>query len=189
MDDEAAAYLADMIGSDIAALHNEIEKLVLYVGEAPSITPEDCRAICSRSAETLSWEFSGALAEKNAARALELIPGIIDSMLQEKGASGRPEMAIIYAVNSEFKRILSLQCEGKKFHIPPDAPADFFYRLSDENKGTSDSPLFSMHPFYAFKTWQRARNFTGKELAEAFRAILNANLALVTGSGDARLAL
>ena len=98
------------------------------------------------------------------------------------------QLALVSAVNTEFKRLLSVRCEGRKFDIPEHASADFFYRLSDRNKGSSDSPLFSMHPFFAFKTWQRSANFTDAELAAAFQSILDANLAMVTGS-DPRLAL
>lgn len=188
MDDETAAFLSGMIGGDAAALHNELEKLAVYTEGSDVITTEDCAMICSRSAETLSWEFSGALAERDPAKALELIPGILETLIQERGASSRPEMALVSAVNTEFKRLLSVRCEGRKFNIPDRASADYFYRLSDQHKGSSDSPLFSMHPFFAFKTWQRSSHFTDAELAAAFQAILDANLAMVTGS-EPRLAL
>ena len=47
---------------------------------------------------------------------------------------------------------------------------------------------FLFYTFFAFKTWQRSSHFTDAELAAAFQAILDANLAMVTGS-EPRLAL
>ena len=75
IDENGAAFLAETVGADAARLKNELEKLVSYVDEAPVITLEDCLQICSRNTETLSWEFSSALASKNAAKAISLIPG------------------------------------------------------------------------------------------------------------------
>lgn len=188
IDDEAASYLADAVGSAVAPLHAEIDKLCAYAGENSVITCEDCRQICSRSADTLAWEFSSALAERNPARALELIPGILDTMIAEKGPSSRPEMAIAASVNNEFKRLLTIRCEGERYHIPQGASADYFYRLFDEHKQTSDSMLFTLHPYRACMMWRNCARFTDRELAQAFQAILEANMAIVTGS-DPRLAL
>ncbi len=43
-----AAQIVDAVGADLHALEKEIEKLCLYVGEAPRITAEDVDAACSR---------------------------------------------------------------------------------------------------------------------------------------------
>ena len=110
IDENGAAFLAETVGADAARLKNELEKLVSYVDEAPVITLEDCLQICSRNTETLSWEFSSALASKNAAKAISLIPGICETMEQERGSGARPEMAIVGAAISEFQRLLSAKC-------------------------------------------------------------------------------
>ena len=189
MDDDAAAYLAEIAGGDAGSLKSEIEKLVSYTGENQRITLADCREICSRSDETLSWEFSSALAEKNPAKALELIPGIMETMMQERGASTNAEIALVGAVNSEFKRLAAIRSEAARFQIPDRASADFFYNLAEAHKGEKDSILLSLHPYRAFMIWNNLRRFSDKELAKAFQYILQANLALVTGSIDSRLAL
>ena len=189
MDDDAAAYLAEIAGGDAGSLKSEIEKLVSYSGDNQRITLADCREICSRSDETLSWEFSSALAEKNPAKALELIPGIMETMMQERGASTNAEIALVGAVNSEFKRLAAIRSEAARFQIPDRASADFFYNLAEAHKGEKDSILLSLHPYRAFMIWNNLRRFSDKELAKAFQYILQANLALVTGSIDSRLAL
>ena len=189
IDENGAAFLAETVGADAARLKNELEKLVSYVDEAPVITLEDCLQICSRNTETLSWEFSSALASKNAAKAISLIPGICETMEQERGSGARPEMAIVGAANSEFQRLLSAKCESERFRIPKNANADFFYSLFESQKGSGGrNSFFSMHPFRAYKIWENTMLFSDREISEAFEAIFEASKQMVTG-GDPRLAL
>lgn len=183
MNEDAAAYLAETIGGDAARLKNEVDKLIAYAGENRVITLEDCFQVCSRASDTLSWEFASALAAKNPGKAMELIPGIIETIAQEKGSSSRPEIAIISGVQAEFQRLLAIRCEGLRSNIPDHADANYFYRLADEAKSAqSDSPLLSIHPFRAFKLWENAVRFSDKEFVRAFQAILTASRGMVTGS-------
>ena len=189
MEEGAADFLTETVGADIPRLKNEIGKLISYSGDTKRITLSDCREICSRSQETLAWEFSSALAEKNASYAISLIPGIVETMEQEK-ASASAELAILAAANNEFQRILAAKCEGERYGIPSHANYNYFQSLFESRKKEDGpaSPFFQIHPFRAFKAWQNASNFTGAELADAFQAIFQASRGMVTGA-DPRLAL
>ncbi|MBO5958523.1 MAG: hypothetical protein J6Q65_00225, partial [Lentisphaeria bacterium] len=189
MSDDAASYLAETLGNDMAKMQSEIKKLCNYAGNNQVITLEDCFQICSRAAEAISWEFAAALAERNTRKALELIPGIIDTIASEKGSSARPEIAITAAAHSEFQRLLAIRCEGKRLNIPEHADANYFYRLAEDAKASGkDSPLLSLHPFRAFKTWENAARFSDKDFVRAFQALLEASRGMVTGA-DPRLEL
>ncbi len=189
IDEQGAAFLAETIGGDAARLKNEIEKLVSYTGDANQVTLEDCLTICSKSTETVSWEFSAALASKNPAKAIGMIPGIIETLEQERGSSSRAELALISATHSEFKNLLMAKCETERYSIPNRANADYFYNLFESRKGADDnSVFFSLHPFRAFKIWENSVRFTDEEITRAFEAIFHANKLMVTG-GDMRLAL
>ncbi len=191
MDDAAASFLAETIGTDEARLSSEIDKLIAYAGNASCVTLADCRDIASRATETLAWEYASALVERNVRKALELIPHIMESLEQSKGGS-RPEIAIVYAAANEFKRIASVKCDAERIGIPPHASADYFYGIAERNKQSdapSKSPLFSMHPYRAFKTWESASRFSPVELARAFRALTAVNRAIVSSGADARIAL
>ena len=190
IDEQGAAFLAETVGGDAARLKNEIEKLVSYIGDSSQAMLEDCLKICSRSTETLSWEFSSALASRDAPKALALIPSILETMEQERGASsGRGELALISAANSEFKNLLSAKCEAERYLIPARADADYFYNLFESVKGTDGcSSFFALHPFRAFKLWENSVRFSDEEISRAFGAVFTANKQMVTG-GDMRLAL
>ena len=189
IDDGAISFLTETVGSDIPRLKSEIGKLASFAGDTPVITLADCREICSRSQETLSWEFSSALAERNAAEAISLIPGIIETIEQEKSSSSSAEIAILYAANSEFQRLLAAKCESIRFAIPSHASYNYFKDLCETQKRNDPGNMFfSMHPFRAMKAWENACRFTDVEMADAFNAILHASRQMVTG-GDPRLAL
>ena len=191
IEDAASLFLAETIGADEARLGTEIDKLLTYAGSNQLVTLADCRDVCSRATETLAWEFSSALVERNPRKALELIPNIMEHLEQDRGAS-KPEIVLIYSVMSEFRNLATVKCEGVKLGIPDDASSDYFYRMSERYKQSpppSKSPLFSMHPFRAYKAWENARRFTDRELVLAFRALLEANRAIVSSVGNARIAL
>ena len=179
IEDAAASFLAETIGADEARLGTEIEKLLTYAGDKPVVTFADCREVCSRATETLAWAFSSALVERNSRKALELIPSIMEHLEQDKGAS-KPEIVLIYSVMGEFRNLASVKCEGVKLGMNEQ------YKQSPP---PVKSPLFSMHPFRAYKAWENARRFTDRELVLAFRALVDANRAIVSSGGNARVAL
>ena len=185
IDDSAVSFLIETIGADTARLKNEMDKLICYKGnDRGEISLADCYEICSRSSETLAWEFSGALAERDASKALSLIPGIIESMEQEKGgsSSSRPEMAIVSAAHAEFQRILAVKCVGQEFGIPDRASPDFFYKLVDEQKDQPEkNPVLSMHPYRVFKIWENAVRFSNMEIVRAFKVLSETNMAMISG--------
>ena len=191
IEDAAASFLAETIGADEARLGTEIDKLLTYAGSNPVVTFADCREVCSRATETLAWEFSSALVERDSRRALGLIPSIMEHLEQDRGAS-KPEIVLIYAVMSEFRNLATVKCEGLKLGIPEDASSDYFYRMNErykQNPPPVKSPLFSLHPFRAYKAWENARRFTDRELVLAFRELVKANRAIVSSGGNARIAL
>ena len=99
---------------------------------------------------------------------------------------------LIYSVMSEFRNLATVKCEGIKLGIPEDASSDYFYRMNERYKQSPTpvkSPLFSMHPFRAYKAWENARRFTDRELVRAFRELVKANRIIVSSGGDARIAL
>ena len=48
IDTKACAFLLQRVGSSMLDLHNEITKLMQYIGESPSITVEDIKKVVSK---------------------------------------------------------------------------------------------------------------------------------------------
>ena len=177
----AAQFLTETIGGDSGLLRNELEKLCSYVGDAAVITLADCREVCSRTPETVSWEFTGAIAARDRARALRLL----DIMLRQ----GEPEIRLMYALSGEFQKLIQTRLAMKQLKLTRVSPRTFDSLPESLKKEFPDNPLLKLHPYRAFKTCEGASGFSDGELARDLEAVRNASRALVSGGGEPRIIL
>lgn len=181
IDGEAAAYLAETLAGDSGLLRNELEKLACYVGNAPGITLADCRAICSRTPETVSWEFTGAIVGRNVPGAMRLL----DILLSQ----GEPEMRLMAALSGEFQKQIQTRLAMQQLKLNRVNPRTFDSLPPDLREKYPDNPLLKLHPYRAFKICEAASGFSDAELARNLELVRNANRALVSGGGDRRIVL
>jgi DNA polymerase-3 subunit delta len=78
MDLNTAKELLRQIGHDKQLLRSEIEKVVTYVGNRPSIQINDIHAICSTFATESIWKLSEALFEGDRAKTHRIASELID---------------------------------------------------------------------------------------------------------------
>lgn len=71
LDAEAAAALVELVGTDLARLDNEIEKLSLYAGAAPAITPDHVLDLVGLQREEKVFAITDAIADGEAGRAMQ----------------------------------------------------------------------------------------------------------------------
>ncbi|MCQ2377923.1 MAG: DNA polymerase III subunit delta [Victivallaceae bacterium] len=175
IDDEAMQFLVEAIGGDTGTLTHELEKLVCYAGNAPFITLEDCRAIISRSAETLGWEYTGALLDGNGARALTLL----HRLLVKKG----DELKVLAMVSREFKQMVQTHLAMRRLHVERINPRMFDAVPEDVRAAEADNFLLAMHPYRAFKLCEAAMRRPAEKLAENLVSLRDSAKKMVTG-GD-----
>lgn len=178
---EAARFLGETLGGDSGALYHELEKICCYAGEAPKVTLSDCQAVCSRTPETVGWEFTGAIAERNPARALSLL----DILLRQ----GEPEMRLLAMLSGEFQKQIQTRLALRQLGIGRVTPRTFDSVPDDIRERYPQNPLLKMHPYRAFKTCEAAMKFSDAELAAHLERIRDAARALVSGGGDRRIVL
>ncbi len=70
IDGQAFALLTDLVGFDPATLVDNLEKLVAFIGPRPGITAADVRNLVERTRKDAIFEFTNAVADRNAASAL-----------------------------------------------------------------------------------------------------------------------
>lgn len=186
---DAASFLAKSTGGDLLLMKNEIRKLAAYIAGKGKISLNDCHDVCTATRESLVWEFSSALAERDKDRAMTLIPGILLT-LEQGSSSGNAELAVLSSTANEFKRLMDLKCAGIKYGFPPGAGPNYFYAQVEDQKARGNSdPVFSMNPYRLFKMWENVSRFRDEEFADIFETIFEANRSMVTGAGDPRLIL
>ena len=179
MDNLAMQYLLETVGGSSANLANEVEKLLLYTENAPLITLADCETITSRTPEAVGWEFTSAVTEGNASRALKLL-----DLLFVKDSDIIPLLA---SLSNEYQRYSKLIPAMRELGVTHATPRSFDNLPADVKSRYPDNPLLKCHPFRAYKMCEAAQKLGGHKIAEKLAAIRDASCAAVSGSGNARI--
>lgn len=98
-------FLLEQVGTDMAKLQNELEKLVCYTMGRDTITVEDIKQVCSEQLTGKIFAMTEAMAQGRKKQALELYYDLI--ALQEK------PMGILYMIQRQFHFLLIVK-EMKK---------------------------------------------------------------------------
>lgn len=98
---QAFAKLYDMTGFDLRTFTNNLEKLVLYVGDRPAITPDDVTSVLERSKQDPIYELTGAVSDRNPKASLMLL----DSLIQ----SGLHYLQVFTAIVNQLRKLLTVK--------------------------------------------------------------------------------
>lgn len=97
----AFAKLYEMTGFDLRTFSNNLEKLVLYVGDRRDITAEDVTDVLERSRQDPIYELTGAITDRDPGMSLKLF----DSLLQ----SGLHHLQVFAAIVNQMRKLLLLK--------------------------------------------------------------------------------
>lgn len=136
---DAAAALADAIGTDLYSLSSEIEKLVAFTGGSRPIERADVDACVTRTREEVIWDLSDAVGEGNLRKALATL-----SSLMEHAQSPIAVNALLARHVRQLLVVKTMASRGGS----PDA-------IAAEAK---------IHPFVAKKLYAQCRRFTEEAL-------------------------
>ncbi len=99
LDPDAAHLLMDMVGNDLGKMHNELVKLVNYVGEQPSIGLEDAEKTVADLKLSTVYDLTEALGTG------QLAPALL--ALNKLAESGAPQVRTLWFVTQHFRSLLS----------------------------------------------------------------------------------
>lgn len=154
MEIEAARCLLTIKGKDLYELMNEIDKLVLYVGEAPSINSEDVLAASGGEGTRNIFDLLEAIGGKDTLRGL--------SRLHQLLLQGTPSLMILSMVIREIHLIYQMGFLLEEGKTPQEIMGDL---------GISSKRRFS-------KLMVGVRSFKGMNLRENLGHLLEADIAL-----------
>src|SRR5690349_5849222 len=170
MDNDGARELVDALGGDMMMISNELEKLILYVGEKKRITLGDVETMVLAAKQRSLYELTDAISSKDRVRALEVLDAILSSGDGEEASIGHVymlaktfrQMLIILERNVRDQRMLwAALWQG--FRVPPFAADDII---------------------------KQARRYKSKrELTRGIRLIAKADLAIRSNPVSKRLVL
>jgi DNA polymerase III subunit delta len=170
LDLDAARELVDSLGGDMMMVANELEKLVLFVGEKKRITLGDVETLVLAAKQRSFYELTDAISSRDTARALAVLDAILSTGDGEEAAIGH-----LYMLSRTFRQMLVIlernvrdsralwQALWQGFRIPPFAAEDVI---------------------------RQARRYKSRrELTSAIRRVARADLALRSNPPSKRLVL
>ena len=170
LETDAARELVDSLGSDMMMVANELEKLVLYVGDKKRITLGDVESLVLAAKQRSFYELTDAISARDQGRALAVLDAILSTGDGDEAAIGHlymlartfRQMLVILERNVRDSRAL-WQALWQGFRIPPFAAEDII---------------------------RQARRYKSRrELTAALRRVARADLALRSNPPSKRLIL
>jgi DNA polymerase-3 subunit delta len=170
IDPDAGRELVDSLGGDMMMISNELEKLILYVGEKKRVTLGDVETMVLAAKQRSLYELTDAISSRDRTRSLETLDCILSTGDGDEAAIGHlymlaktfRQMLVILERNVRDQRMLwAALWQG--FRVPPFAADDII---------------------------RQARRYKSKrELTRAIRLVAKADLALRSNPPTKRLVL
>jgi DNA polymerase-3 subunit delta len=182
---EAHELIVRRAGTESALLAGELEKLCLYAGERPVITEEDVRLVFRDMAESWIFDFTGALATRQLARALPLLRGLL--------AQGEPPLRLLAMIAREL-RMLLLARECLDGALRGTWRGDMQFNVFQSrvlpriDPETADA-FGKAHPFVLYRRFQDAARIEGRRLRQALVQLADLDLRFKSSRGDPALLL
>ena len=167
---DGARELVDALGSDMMMISNELEKMILYVGEKKRITLGDVETMVLAAKQRSLYELTDAISSKQRVRALEVLNAILMSGEGEEAAIG-----YIYLLAKTFRQMLVILERNVR---------DQRMLWAALWQG------FRVPPFAADDIIKQARRYKSRrELTRAIRLVAKAHLALRSNPVSKRMVL
>jgi DNA polymerase III subunit delta len=160
IEDDAADELADLCNCDLAAMHSEIAKLVMYVGASQPIRREDVEALVVSGKKYSVWELAEVLAARQRGRAFQFLANVLQQ--------GEPAPALIGTMAWMYRKLIEAQ------------------QLSPHTQSYQAAGRLGMRVATAELAMRNARKIPRQQLVQGLRALYDADSALKGGSGNDR---
>jgi DNA polymerase-3 subunit delta len=170
IDNDAARELVDALGGDMMLVANELEKLILYVGEKKRILLGDVETMVLAAKQRSLYELTDAISAKDRVRALGVLEAILSTGEGEEAAIGH-----LYMLAKTFRQMLVI----------------FEKRVRDSRAlWAALWQGFRVPPFAAEDILKQARRYKSpRDLTRALRLIARADLDLRSNPPSKRLVL
>ena len=175
----AREAILERAGDELWALHQELEKLLLYAGEEPRIRTEHVERVCLHLSDDWVFDLTRAIAERDAVRAL----GHLQNLL----AQGEAPLKLLAIVAKEVRRLLLARqlLEGDlSGHWRSRMTFAEFQKVVQQRQ-----PLLTRNPYGEYMTLQRAEPFTTAELVGYLERIYQTDQRLKSSGAATRITM
>jgi len=159
-----ASQLVDSSELGMNEILNEINKVVLFVGDRTRVTAKDIEEVCTRSIKGRIFDLTDAIAGKDGSRAIKLLDDMV--ILKE------PIPKILYMITRQFRQILEMKLLMEKGLSVNEAASQM-----------------GITPYAAGKVLKQSKSFTVDTLKRAIEQSLELDIAVKTGMINDRIAV
>ncbi len=147
MDRRTGELLLELVGDDLAALRQEVEKLALYVEPRTLITPEDVKAVVSPRPEQAPFQLIDTLFSDGPERALGLLKQLVEQ--------GTSYLVFVSILATFFKRLRLFQYVLKQKPVLGEVRYPLFkteiQKALKEIWPDRTPKLLSVHPYVLYR--------------------------------------
>ncbi len=164
MSSSTIKVFSDYVGSNLAIIVSEIEKLKLYKGEDKNITTDDVYNVCSEFIDVDLNELTNSIVGKNIKNALKIY--------QELVKQGEEPIQIIIRLANQFRIIYQVKELSKKGY---------------SNKDITN--ILGIHPYRVQKALESSYQFSSQKLLEYLKKLSSIDEGIKMGTIDKNMAL
>ncbi|MGH9802013.1 MAG: DNA polymerase III subunit delta, partial [Blastocatellia bacterium] len=169
IDTASAAYLVGMVGVDLMRLSNELEKLIVFVGDKGRITQDEIDELVRHSREHSNFELTDAVVDGNRKKALNLLHRIFDNASEPPQAMS---LMILGAIASNYRKML-----GAKELMKQNAP------------NSEVAKIVGLPPFKVGQFNEQVSRIDASQILKGIERIAATDVALKTSMATPRLLL
>jgi DNA polymerase-3 subunit delta len=180
LEPEAREMILLRSSGELRILQQELEKLILFVGDQPSISARVVDLIFADQAEGWIFDLTRAMADRDAVTAL--------SQLARLTAQGEHPLKLLATVAAEARRLLSAR-QLIETQLRRVWKRGMTYQQFQQQVLEGGTPLLTRNAYADYLCFQRADHFELAELRAHMARIHEADFRLKSSGGNPRLVL
>jgi DNA polymerase-3 subunit delta len=167
-------------GDDLRAVQQEIEKLLLFIGEGSTIRAEDVGAVMGDQGEGWIFDLTRAIGDRNVTMALSQLARLL--------AQGEPPLKILGTITSETRRLLAAR-QLMATDLARLWKRGMSYPQFQQVVLKQGVPLITRNPYGDYMCFQRAERFSLANLRAHMEQLFAADYRLKSSGNQPRLVL
>jgi DNA polymerase-3 subunit delta len=180
LEPRAREMLIERSGDDLRALQQELDKLLLFVGDRASIRAEDIEAVVTDRGEGWIFDLTRAIAERDAAAALAQLARLL--------SQGDHPLRLLGALASEVRRLLAAR-QLLDTQLAKRWRYGMTYNQFQQSVLGQGAPLLARSSYADYMCFQRAERFSLGELRTWMEGLFEADFRLKSSASQPKLVM
>ena len=188
---EALSEFVATVGPNVRQLHNESEKLALFVDGRPQIEVGDVRAVVTRNKQARAFALGDALGDRDLPRLLRCLD---EELWELKFDRKKSEIGLLYGLITKVRAMIFLKEMLREGWLKAESD---YGRFKNQLEGIPPeqfpedkrfNPL-AMNPYVLLKALPQTRHYSLAELIRAMDLLLDCNRQLIFSNQDEAMVL